>query len=550
MLTKYGQFNQASFKKNILIFVRIQQNTCSSKIEIINFNSQQHWEKEFKYIKDILEPLNNDFILISNDPACLNREFLDSTIHIKDFNLNLLSNIHTKNIICFLNKNNNHSFYYLNKILNQALSINIYVIRNEGDFLIQGINIECDCNNCLASSILKTFKLLEFDKLSNFTKFDNFSSFEYQNGYQYSILNYNNLNHQNKENLALNKRFCKKEQCKQLSINYPYLNKNLVANPYEKYKKIGSPKYIAAPMVGQSELAFRMMVRKYGAQLCYTPMIDAEIFVNNLEYQHELFTTVAYDRPLIAQFAANDPNILLTAAKKIADQCDFIDINLGCPQAVARRHNYGAWLMEDPYTIYKLINTLTSNLKIPVSCKIRIFESIENTIKYAKMLENAGCSLLTIHGRERKSNMNLEPANWEHIKEVKKHLNIPVIVNGSINNLTTAQECLEFTGCDGVMAASHLLENPCLFSGKTISPKKIALEYLDFAQEYNSLLRYAKAHVLQIFSKKVNQDILNKIKLSASIEKLREYVLNLPETCLNKADNLTKNTFDLVFEAY
>lgn len=547
MLTKYRQFNQASFKKNILIFVRIQQNTCSSKIEIINFSSQEHWEKEFQYIKNILEPLNTDFILISNDPGCLNKEFFDSTIHIKDFNLNLLSSINTQNIVCFLNKNNDHSFYYLNKILNRALSINIYVIRNEGDFVIQGINVECDCNNCLASSIFKTFKLLEFDKLSNFAKLDNFSSFEYQNGYQYSILTYNNSN---KENIVLNKKFCKQEEHKELTITYPYLTKNLVANPYETYKNIGFPKYIAAPMVGQSELAFRMMVRKYGAQLCYTPMIDAKIFINNLEYQHELFTTVAYDRPLIAQFAANDPKILLTAAKKIADQCDFIDINLGCPQAVARRHNYGAWLMEDPYTIYKLINTLTGNLKIPVSCKIRIFESIEKTIKYAQMLENAGCSLLTIHGRERKSNMNLEPANWEHIKEVKKHLNIPIIVNGSINDLTSAQKCLELTGCDGVMAASHLLENPCLFSGKTVSRKKMALEYLDFAEEHNSLLRYAKAHILQIFSKQVNQDILNKIKSSYSIENLREYVLNLPETCLHKADNLTKNTFDLVFEAY
>jgi hypothetical protein len=83
-------------------------------------------------------------------------------------------------------------------------------------------------------------------------------------------------------------------------------------------------RYILAPMVGASELAFRLLCRRYGASLAYTPMMSAQQFVESAEYREEQFQTIAQDRPLVAHFSANSPETLLQAAKLVEHQCDAI----------------------------------------------------------------------------------------------------------------------------------------------------------------------------------------------------------------------------------
>ncbi|VDK55927.1 unnamed protein product, partial [Cylicostephanus goldi] len=115
---------------------------------------------------------------------------------------------------------------------------------------------------------------------------------------------------------------------------------------------------IVAPMVGRkrlrfiengllmsfSELAFRMFMRKYGAHVTVTPMIHAHLFVNDTTYRRNALALCEADRPLIVQFCANKPDTFLAACRLVEGYCDGVDLNLGCPQMVAKKGRYGAYL--------------------------------------------------------------------------------------------------------------------------------------------------------------------------------------------------------------
>lgn len=140
-----------------------------------------------------------------------------------------------------------------------------------------------------------------------------------------------------------------------------------------------------APMVDQSELAFRQLCRRHGATAAYTPMLHARLFLETPAYRAEHFTTTPTDRPLLTQFCANDPDILLRAAQLVEAHCDGVDLNLGCPQRIARRGKYGAFLMDDLPLVERMVRRLATDLAVPVTVKIRRFSSIKQTVEYAQV---------------------------------------------------------------------------------------------------------------------------------------------------------------------
>jgi len=209
------------------------------------------------------------------------------------------------------------------------------------------------------------------------------------------------------------------------------------------------------------------LTREFGATLCVTPMIHSRMTLENTNYlrQDNIFSTCSADRPLLAQFCGNDAATLLAAAKLVEDEVDGIDLNLGCPQGIARKGHYGAFLLEETDLLVNIVSTLHKGLKVPVTCKIRVLPTLEKTLALAKALEAAGASLLTVHGRTKEEKkQGIAEADWSIIKKVKMAVTIPVIANGGISSFSDIDLCLQATGCDGVMTSEALLENPGMLS--------------------------------------------------------------------------------------
>lgn len=264
----------------------------------------------------------------------------------------------------------------------------------------------------------------------------------------------------------------------------------------ELYESLGSPKKIVAPMVDQSELAWRILSRRHGADLCYSPMYNARLFGTNETYRRDNFGELdgdeKIDRPLVVQFCANNPDELLAAAKHVVGRCDAVDLNLGCPQGIARKGHYGAFLMEEWDLIHSMISKLHQELDVPVTAKIRIFPEKEKTLEYAKMVLSAGAQFLTVHGRTREmKGQQTGLADWSYIKYLRDNLppNTVIFANGNIVYQHDIPRCLEATGADAVMSAETNLVNPAVFStNSTIDNEyprvdKLLREYFEIAKE-------------------------------------------------------------------
>lgn len=173
------------------------------------------------------------------------------------------------------------------------------------------------------------------------------------------------------------------------------------------------------------------------------------------------------DRPLFVQFCANSPDELLQAARYVEPYCDAIDLNLGCPQGIAKRGNYGAFLQEDWGLIYRLINKLHLNLDIPVTAKMRILETKEKTLQYAQMILSAGASIITVHGRQRdQKGHKTGLADWSVLRYLRANLppDTVIFANGNILRHDDIHQCLQETGADGVMSAEGNLHDPTIFA--------------------------------------------------------------------------------------
>lgn len=298
---------------------------------------------------------------------------------------------------------------------------------------------------------------------------------------------------------------------------------------WELWRAIGSPKWVCAPMVDGSELAFRDLCRRYGVHLCYTPMINSKLFVQSDTFRDNYFTTHPQDRPLAAQFAADDPDTFVAAAKLLQDHVDAVDLNLGCPQNIAKRGHYGSFLQDEWELIASIVKAAAEQLTVPVWCKIRIFPSLEKSVAYAKMIEAAGASVLCVHGRTRDQKGKFcPPADLAVVRAIKKALSIPVIANGNVLSLHDARVALETSEADAVMSAFALLDNPANFfeapEGTELPSRlELAREYLDLAEKHETSMKMVRLHMFKFLRSRldVNMDLNSAVAGCRTIPEFR-----------------------------
>lgn len=253
-------------------------------------------------------------------------------------------------------------------------------------------------------------------------------------------------------------------------------------------------RYICAPMVGASELPFRLLCRRYGTQLAYTPMMSAKGFVEH----GDGFQTHQYDRPLVCHFWANTPQDFAAAARKAEPHCDAIDLNLGCPQRTAYLGHFGSYLMDEPDLIEEIVRAAARAVSIPICCKIRLLPTLDETVALCERLKNAGASLIAIHARYRASwertgpGARDGPAMLDQVQKIRERVpGVVFVANGNTITFEDVEKNLELTKAEGLMSAEGLLDNPALFYRRWKDDERVKVALFDPEAE-SKRHKYAK----------------------------------------------------------
>lgn len=272
-----------------------------------------------------------------------------------------------------------------------------------------------------------------------------------------------------------------------------------------------SGKVILAPMVRENSLAFRLLCLRSGADLVYTEeLIDYRaVKCNRLE--NNLLGTVDFvdnrnkvifrtcpeeQGKVVFQIGSNNPERALEAVKLFSNDVLGLDFNFGCPKAFSISGGMGAALLDDPQRIRQLLTTCVENLNIPVTCKIRIKPSIQETLDLVKMIESCGVSAIAVHGRTRDQRPKHDN-NDEILKLISESISIPVIANGGSNDIKTYDDIIRFrdrTKASSVMVGRAPMRNPSVFnSDNSIQPaKRVIRDYLKLAVRYDNYVANIK----------------------------------------------------------
>ncbi len=284
-----------------------------------------------------------------------------------------------------------------------------------------------------------------------------------------------------------------------------------------------------APMAGVADRAMREICVKYGAGFTVGELTSSKGVALGDKKSFSLLTISDRERPSASQLFGCEPETMAEAAKKALEfKPDFIDINMGCPAPKVAGNGGGSALMKDPVLAEKIVKAVVNAVDIPVSVKMRTGWDSNNltAVELAKRCENAGASMLTVHGRTRVQ-MYAPPVDFETIKNVKKAVKIPVVANGDIVDGKSALNMLEYTECDYLMVGRAAQGNPFIFSeinaflkGESYTPPTLTERFKVLREQVGLMMKYKDPHNAILESRKHTAWYMTGLSGAASLRRM------------------------------
>ena len=239
-----------------------------------------------------------------------------------------------------------------------------------------------------------------------------------------------------------------------------------------------------APMAGVTDRPFRQLCKKFGAGLAVSEMVASNSLLWGSEKTRRRANHEGEVDPISVQIAGADPAMMADAARyNVAQGAQIIDINMGCPAKKVCNTMAGSALLKDEPLVGRILEAVVKAVDVPVTLKFRTGwdAANRNALKVARIAEDSGIQLLSLHGRTRACGFSGR-AEYDTIREVKRSTRLPVVANGDIATPEEAKRVLEHTGADGVMIGRAAQGRPWIFreiehylsTGETLPPPLVS----------------------------------------------------------------------------
>lgn len=230
---------------------------------------------------------------------------------------------------------------------------------------------------------------------------------------------------------------------------------------------LGEKPVLLAPMEDVTDPAFRMLCKRFGADMVYTEFVSSDALIREVNSIMRKLEICDEERPVAIQIYGKDTEAMVGAARMVeAAHPDILDINFGCPVKKVAGKGGGAGMLQNIPKMLEITRAIVDAVSIPVTVKTRLGWNDESKIivELAEQLQDCGIQALTIHGRTR-AQMYTGQADWTLIGEVKKNprMHIPIIGNGDITTPERAAECFDRYGVDGIMIGRGSFGRPWIF---------------------------------------------------------------------------------------